>query len=159
MTDEGHELPAGFLDLYKLAVEMADRISGRRAVANTFFASLHTLLLTAMGAGQFLAVRTGESVSVRAWWGVLFAAGVGAMLCATWYFLLRAYRHLNAAKFEVIQGMEDRLPVRLFREEWERCQRKGYQELGQVERVVPVVFGVAYVIVIALAACRLVHAA
>lgn len=30
-------LPEGYLDLYKLAVEMADRVSARRTTANTFF--------------------------------------------------------------------------------------------------------------------------
>ena len=31
----GAEFPAGFLDQYQLAVEMADRVSARRGVANS----------------------------------------------------------------------------------------------------------------------------
>jgi len=39
------ELPAGYVELYKLAVEMADRISARRGVANSFFLTINTGLL------------------------------------------------------------------------------------------------------------------
>jgi hypothetical protein len=35
------------LELYKLAVEMADRISARRALANTFFLTVNTGLAAA----------------------------------------------------------------------------------------------------------------
>lgn len=37
------------LDLYKLAVEMADRTSARRAGANSFFLTLHAALAAFVG--------------------------------------------------------------------------------------------------------------
>ncbi|MGW1594955.1 RipA family octameric membrane protein [Streptomyces sp. NPDC002343] len=37
------------LDLYKLAVEMADRVSARRGTANAFFLSVQTALVTVLG--------------------------------------------------------------------------------------------------------------
>lgn len=39
------------LEQYKLYVEMADRVSGRRALANTFFITLNSGLLVLLGAG------------------------------------------------------------------------------------------------------------
>jgi hypothetical protein len=142
------ELPEHYLDLYKLAVEMADRISARRGVANSFFLSVNTALAAVLGAADLR-------------WYVPVA---GIAFCATWWALLKSYRELNAAKFEIIVKMEARLPERLFGEEWDRLKPaaeggavaggryrswagrlSGYRELGEIERVVPVVFGAIYV--------------
>ena len=37
------------MDIYKLSVEMADRISARRAVANAFFLTVNTTLAAVIG--------------------------------------------------------------------------------------------------------------
>lgn len=138
------ELPANYFELYKLAVEMADRISARRGVANSFFLTANTGVV-ALLAGQNLR-----------WY--LGAAGI--VLCASWWALLKSYRDLNRAKFDIILAMETRLPVRVFGDEWERLHPKPaqlklprqairrwatqYRELGRVERVVPWLFTLIY---------------
>lgn len=134
-------------ELYKLAVEMADRISARRGIANSFFLSVNT------GLASFLGV-----IANPRW----YMPVAGLAFCVTWWALLKSYRDLNRAKFEVIVAMEEQLPVRVFGDEWaflkktsaeadnvERKRRfsewtEKYRELGQVERVVPVVFGAIY---------------
>lgn len=133
------------VDLYKLAVEMADRISARRALANTFFLTANTGLAALLG-GQNLR------------W---YVAAAGIVFALAWWWLLQSYRKLNAAKFKVINGIEPRLPVQLFSEEWQTLQNAkapprlwpprdlsawlaGYHELGTVERVVPLVFVAIY---------------
>ena len=123
------EPPPGYLDLYKLAVEMADRISARRGVANTFFLTVNTGLAALLGGDELR-------------W---YAAAAGIVLRTAWWALLKSYRDLSTAKFEVINGMEARLPVQLFSDEWERLQKSRYRELGQVERLVPVLFALVYV--------------
>jgi hypothetical protein len=40
------------LELYKLCVEMADRVSARRATANAFFLTLNSALLAGLGLVQ-----------------------------------------------------------------------------------------------------------
>jgi hypothetical protein len=117
---------------YKLAVEMADRISARRAAANGFFLTVISALVALLG------IR-----SIRQDW---VAAG-GLVLAGAWWVLLRSYRDLNTAKFTVIQSMEAELPVRLFYDEWQQLKadpvkrwRSRYAELGFVERAVPLVF-------------------
>ncbi len=138
------ELPAGYLDLYKLAVEMADRVSARRGVANSFFLTVNTGLAALLG---------GEELR----W---YVAVAGIVLCVAWWALLKSYRDLNAAKFHVILAMEESLPARVFGDEWERLKhaaggpvprRAGlrswlaqYRELGRVERIVPWVFALIY---------------
>jgi len=120
------DLPANYFELYKLAVETADRISARRGIANSFFLTANT--------------------------GIVFAGA--------WWALLRGYRDLNSAKFEIILAMEERLPVRVYGDEWDRLRREPlrfslrrdarrawlaqYRELGRVERIVPWIFALIY---------------
>ena len=133
----GAEFPAGFLDQYQLAVEMADRVSARRGVANSFFLTVNTALIAVIG-----------GTDLR--WYVPVA---GIAFAASWWALLRSYRDLNRAKFKVILEMEDRLPVRVYGDEWTVLQEAGvsrrtrlakYYELGQIERLVPAVFALLY---------------
>lgn len=145
-ADPHPPLPEHYFDLYNLAVEMADRISSRRVLANSFFASASTGLVVLLSSDSY------------PW----YVSAAGIVLAIVWWALLRSYRELNTAKYRVILKMEARLPVRVFGEEWESLKgdskvprpRWGtmrpwlaqYRELGSVERVVPWVFAVLYVI-------------
>lgn len=138
------ELPGNYFEIYKIAVEMADRISGRRGLANSFFLTINTAVLGILG--------THESN-----W---YLAAAGIILCVSWWALLKSYRDLNRAKFEIILAMEDRLPVRLYGDEWDRLRKERarvgalrswlaqYRELGVIERTVPWVFVLVYLIAI-----------
>lgn len=137
------------LELYRLAVEMADRISARRTVANTYFLTIHTLFFGAIGFS-----RMGQSDGPRMLW-ILPVAGF--VMCFIWWALLRSYRDLNKAKFDVITQMEKRMAVSLFANEWESLRkdpvsrwRGRYAELGTIERFVPAIFGLIYGVVIAI---------
>jgi hypothetical protein len=134
------------LELYKIAVEMADRVSARRGIANAFFLSVQSALVTLLGFGI-------PKLSDSPWWASLAVTLAGLTLSATWWIQLRSYRDLNRAKFQVINRMEERLPVRIFADEWASLKSgqipgrgKHYAELGSSERFVPVVFAVAYLI-------------
>ncbi len=138
------ELPPNYFELYKLAVEMADRVSARRGLANTFFLTVNTAVLALLG-----------SAHVR--W---YPAVAGIAMCITWWALLKSYRDLNRAKFEIILAMEENLPARIYGEEWVKLSTDRapfdirpamlkawlgrYKELGYVERIVPWVFAILY---------------
>lgn len=151
------------LDLYKLAVEMADRVSARRAAANTFFVTIHTSLAAIVGV--IGAVDHSKSKSPDGLtFGVL--AAVGFALAITWWVLLRYYRRLNSAKFEVITGVESRLPLQIFNDEWKVLhpteqvadqnsndgrvriwlRKKKHREASLVEQIIPVIFAAIYLI-------------
>ncbi|MFD9367149.1 hypothetical protein ACFWA6_05485 [Streptomyces sp. NPDC060020] len=139
---------AEVLDLYKLAVEMADRISARRGTANAFFLSVQTtfVALVSFGFPEF---------SESPWWAAAAVALAGVTLSATWWLQLRSYRDLNTAKFKGINKIEERLPVKIFADEWEELKRdpiagwrKRYAELGDSERIVPRVFVAAHLILL-----------
>lgn len=122
-----------YLELYKLAVEMADRVSARRTTANTFFLTINTALLAFVSTGP-----------VTFLWLV---ALVGIALSLTWWILLKSYRDLNEAKFGVITRMESNLEARVFGDEWRKLKedrpkglRGRYAEFSIVERIVPLIF-------------------
>lgn len=96
------------LDQYKLYVEMTDRISQRRATANTYFLSLNSAILAFVG---YLSVKeTGE-------YNWMLACG-GIALCILWRRLIISYTNLNTAKFKVIHNIEKRLPISPYEAEW-----------------------------------------
>jgi len=134
---QDHKATEQHLELYKLAVEMADRVSARRATANAFFLTVNTALLAFVSSG-----------SLDMLWLVALA---GMALSGTWWVLLKSYRNLNAAKFSVITEMENNLDAKIFGDEWKRLKenraqgRLGrYAEFGAVERFVPLIFVVLY---------------
>lgn len=130
------------LELYKLAVEMADRVSARRGTTNAFFVSLQS------GFIAVLAFLTASETPPDRWIAVAVCAA-GVITSGTWYLLLRSYRDLNRAKYDVILKIEQSLPHAVFADEWASLKkdtvkrwRGRYAELGTVERVVPAVFAV-----------------
>jgi hypothetical protein len=137
------ELPAPspeVLDLYKMAVEMADRVSARRGAANAFFLSVQTAFVGAMG------VTATDNQNVP-WWAALILALAGISISLVWWLQLRSYRVLNSAKFDIINAVEPRLPLQVFSQEWEMLTGNSggpwwtrYTELGATERQVPWVF-------------------
>ena len=130
-------------DLYKLTVEMADRLSARRATANAFFLTIHSALVAAIG---LVEPKEGDND-----FGIVITALVGIVLAGAWWLLLRSYRELNRVKFIVIQELEKGLAAAPYTREWELVKSargswfRRYAELGLVERVVPVAFALLYV--------------
>jgi len=133
------------LELYKLAVESADRVTSRRGTANSYFLTIQTTFIAV------LAVAAPQGARTPAWQAAV-ASAAGVTLSACWWLQLRSYRDLNRAKFAVIIEVEKQLPVRVFTDEWQSLKtdpiktwRQRYAELGTVERVVPWVFAALYV--------------
>jgi hypothetical protein len=132
------------LKQYELYVNSAHQVSDRRNTANTFFLTLHTLIL-----GMFAIILQGK-FRLDPSWLIMFPVIGGVALCWIWGRLLVSYRQLNAAKFKVIGAIETRLPVAPFvAAEWhvlgEGKDKKLYRPLTPVERTIPWVFAFLYV--------------
>lgn len=135
---------AAVMDQWKLYVEMADRISNRRGLTNTFFLTLNTAIFTVIGVvGQ-------TRPDVSSW---LLALPLAIVLgeCAAWWWLVRSYRQLNTAKFRVVGALEERLPASPYwRAEWtalgEGKDWRKYLPLTHLEQWIPVLFALVYVI-------------
>ena len=138
--DYGEKYNQHLLEQYKLYVEMADRVSSRRSKANTFFLSANTLLVTAIG---ILAELGSSFVSLNLWW-VLVTSLAGVLFCWTWITIINSYRQLNSGKFRIINTIERKLPLAVYKAEWAYLKpKKGisrYKQLTIVERWVPILF-------------------
>jgi hypothetical protein len=130
------------LDQYKLYVEMADRISGRRQAANSYFLAVNTALLGFIG---YLTTRE----PVEYLW-LLGMAGVA--LSYAWQRMILSYQGLNTAKFNVIHAIEKALPISPYDAEWEAVGRgkneKLYKPFTDVEVNVPWIFVALHAFVI-----------
>lgn len=131
---------------YKLYVEMADKISSRRDVANAFFLTLNGFFLGAAGA----LVDRGYSSDPK--WALLFPLSVLLLECFFWWRLIISYKQLNGAKFNIVGEFETRLPASPYRKaEWLHLLKSGgdrsvYWPLTHLESKIPIIFAVGYVI-------------
>lgn len=134
---------AVLLEQYKLYVEMADRVSGRRALANTFFLTLNTAVFAGIG------VLWAHPPDASAWLGVFPLIGL-VVQCLVWFWTIRSYRQLNSAKWAVVGAIEQRLPASpWWRSEWTALGQgrdpARYWPLSHIEQWVPWIFALAYV--------------
>ncbi len=131
------------LEQYKLYVEMADRVSQRRDQSNRFYATIYSILAAILVlAARF---KLSDDTSDGTWALVFLITGlVGALLAGIWYMNIRSYKTLNSAKFQVINEIENQLPVQGYTKEWELLRPVGgppkYLQLTRIEQYVPVVF-------------------
>jgi hypothetical protein len=143
---------AALLDQYKTYVEMADRVSARRGLTNTFFLTLNTLIFTAVGVFW-------KDRPAAATWLLIVPLIALLVQCAAWFWLVRSYRQLNTAKYVVIGALEERLPASPYwRAEWtalgEGRDHSKYWPLTHLEQWIPVAFAAMYLggFVVALSA-------
>jgi len=134
------------LDIYKLYVEMADRISKRRQAANSFFLALNSAMIAA---AEY--VRLGDkTLSTAAFYSAIGFAGT--ILCYQWYRLIRSYKDLNSGKFKVVQAIEAQLPLKAYYAEWDALGRDEradlYLPFTKIELRVPWVFMAIHILVI-----------
>jgi drug/metabolite transporter (DMT)-like permease len=138
----GEKYRTAILEQYKLYVEMADRISARRALTNTFFLTLNTGLIAAAAAtkSDFTASRL-----------LLLVLIIAVGQCVAWWWLVRSYRLLNGAKYKVVGLLEERLPASPYwSAEWvalgEGKDWRKYLPITHLEQWVPVAFALVYVV-------------
>lgn len=123
------------LELYKLTVEMADRLAARRGAANTFFITLESALSAALGVW----IGNGESLSIRK---AMSLVAVSAMISVLWWIQVTSYRNISTAKFAVIHEIEKELSFGPYTREWAliKVERKRHVDLTKSERFVPFIF-------------------
>jgi hypothetical protein len=120
-------------DQYKLYVELADRISSRRATTNSFYLTANSFLFVALG---ILMTNDLEAV-------VPIILTVGIFISISWWLLIIYYKNLNSSKYEVINAIEEKLPVKGLLTEWQiyKQKRKPFRKRGGltfIEQWIPI---------------------
>lgn len=127
---------AHLLDIYRLYLATAERVSDRRAAANTWLLSVNAAIV---GFHGFLVQAAPGSPR----WPLAIAFA-GLIVCLAWAGLIASYRKLNAAKFTVLQEMEARLGLAPFTREEAVYRALGRQPLTRLELAMPTAFALLF---------------
>lgn len=136
----GDSFKADLFEQYKHYVESAEKISERRVSANNYLLTVNAFLVTLYGL-------VGAS-RYNSYWAVLVPIA-GLLVSLTWYRIITSYRDLNTVKFKVIHELEKYMPAALYDYEWKKAEEgcgKAYHPLSHLERWIPIVFIILYVL-------------
>ena len=143
---------SALMEQYKLYVELADRVSQRRGVANSFFLLVNSVAVVILGS-------LGVSLEQVSSWLLVFPTVILVCICGTWFYMVKSYSQLNSGKWKVVGVMEERLPASPWlRAEWETALGEGkdrslYWPLTHIEKWVPLVFVLLYIGMLPIALC------
>ncbi|MHA1556609.1 MAG: RipA family octameric membrane protein [Candidatus Heimdallarchaeota archaeon] len=107
---------------YRLYVQMADKVSARRATTNSFFLTANSFLFVAMGA------LFGNS---QLFIFVPIILIVGIFFSISWMQLIKHYKALNGCKYRVINAIEANLYVNGFITEWKLWKEQEGSKKGR----------------------------
>lgn len=125
------ETSDNLLAQWQTCVEMANAVSERRDTMNNLFVTLNLAIIAAIS--YMWDIKTV---------GLLIA---GIVVCIVWMLFIRNFRELNRAKFEVINAIEQQLPVKAFCNEWQYLKKaQKYIEGTKLEKSLPISFVVLY---------------
>lgn len=148
--DYGDNYNQHLLEEYKLYVNMMDKTSERRANANTFFLTINSAIIGLMG---LMLKISGGTIFFNVLWNVMSAV-FGILLCLRWEEIIKSYSDLNTGRFVIIHMLEERLPAKLYKAEWDYLKpKKGesrYTPMTLTEKRVPQLFKILYIILIVI---------
>jgi hypothetical protein len=142
------------VEQYKLYVEMMDRVTARRGHANQFYLSLLSALL-----GILTLFADAQKNLAYPKTLFLLLSVLGLILCISWWVTIHSYKQLNYLKFKVIHEMEEKLPFPCYKREWEIEDGKTvkYRRLSKVEKFIPILSGVIYLVLVVYSGLKLLN--
>ena len=137
------------LEIYKLHVGLADKVSDRRAQANHFYLTVLTGLLAIL---SFSANRD-NNIHSEQFLLVCFMVGLlGIIISLIWMINIRSYRQLNDGKMKTLLLLEKKLPFAFYASEWkllgQGADKKKYLPLTTIEQYIPLFFLVPFIYLI-----------
>ena len=126
------------LKQYEIFVESSERVSEKRMSANKFYLGLNTALF---GIAGYILILSNRFIAV-------VLSFIGIFICLAWISNISSYKRLNSAKFKVIHKLEEHLPAKPFKLEDEYLG--SFYSLTRVERFIPILFIILYVLILGL---------
>jgi hypothetical protein len=139
------------LKIFKLYLATAEKVSDRRAKANSWMLSVNSAIVGLYGylqAGKMMVDASQKEI----WLWAIPAAG--AIVCIAWAALLASYRKLNRAKFAVLTKLEADMQFAPFTREEEYLKSDKRVPLSRIELWVPGCFCLLYAIMLAASFLR-----
>lgn len=133
---------------YKMFAESVNYTSELKLKINTYFLTVNTALFTAIGLGL-----ARPSINSFVWHFMLPLAGV--IISLVWWAVTYSYKQRNIAKLRIIHCIEERLPLALYKTEWQLMNEihsgSFKKHFFSIDLFTPCVFLVSYLIFILLA--------
>jgi len=136
------------LALFEMYLATAEKVSDRRAQANSWMLSVNSAIVGLYGYLQVDKMAVGAAAKAAWLWAI---PATGAIVCLAWAALLASYRKLNRAKFEVLAQLEADLPVPPFTREREIYRSDKRKSLSQIEILIPACFALLYAVMLGAA--------
>ncbi|MDF2691476.1 MAG: hypothetical protein K0S29_1331 [Gammaproteobacteria bacterium] len=129
------------VEQYKLYVEMTDRISARRNLANTYFLTMHAIVLSVLG------ITLSHQQAVHRVGFLLFPLLGLLVLCYGWWRLVQYFRRVTSARNKVIIELEKRMPSSPSMQAERKAMGKDnpYKPLKSMEVALPIIFALIYI--------------
>lgn len=135
-----------YLEQYRMYLHIFNSTTDRRNKSNEFFLGLNTAIIGVLGYLETKDFLPNSSVIF------MFAPLVGIAICYCWYEIIMSYKMLSRAKFRVIHEIEEKLPLSLFKTEWELLGRgvdyTKYRKISSIEKNIPIVFIILYAVIL-----------
>lgn len=137
------------MEIYKVYLHMADRISDRRQSANSYFLTINTVIV---GLVSYMSFGAGTINNSHLFYSFISVAGM--VICYSWYRLIRSYKDMNSGKFKIVHEIEKLLPLSPFDDEWEILGRgkdkNKYLPFTKIEMRIPWIFFTLHAVVLFL---------
>ena len=140
----GHAYREHFFRQYKLFVESVNYTSDLKLKLNTFFLTVNTALVTAIGIG----FSSQKPISSSIWHLLLPLAGI--LMSVIWWGITYSYKQRNIIKLRIIHCLEEQLPLALYTTEWALMEENHGSRLKKflfsIELFIPAVFCICYLL-------------
>lgn len=141
-----------FFEQYKIFIDSIEKTSDRRQQANNYFLAINTALISLIGFSLQVKI-FGDFL-----WPKALIAFLGIIISVIFWYLIRSYKQLNTGKFVVVHEIEELLPLRLYKHEWEILgkgkDKSRYYPFSHIELLIPWVFGLIYTILLIYFLCN-----
>ena len=132
-----------YFEQYKLYIESIEKVSDRRDSANKYFMTINSSIFILAG----LVIQYIHENKK------LFLIGLcvlGLCISIIFWFLINSYKQLNSGKFAMVHKIEQKLPIKLYADEWKILGegKKKYYPFSHIEQLIPSLLGICYILAI-----------
>lgn len=114
------------LEQWKTCVEMANANTEKRNTANNVFITINSAILAV--------------VTFSLEYKSILLSVIGVVICTLWMKSIKSYTQLSKVKYDIINKMEEYLPMQPHTCEWQELQKDKYVGLTRIEKILPIVF-------------------
>ena len=123
---------------YLMYAQTAENVSERRIASARLMNAVSAALIAALGVGP-----SGDAFFIYAF----IISIVGSLIACLAHLLISSHRELNRIKYLIIHEFEKEMMAQPFTREWDLLELSSYVQLTQIERWIPVAFGVVHLFI------------